>query len=99
VFRTWGDIAYLAATVGAVAFVAMYCVLARWWRSASGRFIMTLSSVMTSGFLFGMIYKIFGPFKGAATVGSVFYTVLAAVIWAAVIGLARIQIKNRVRAR
>lgn len=90
-----GDIGFVGAAAGAVAFLVTYTVSTPWWRKPPGRFLWLFGAIVTVILVLATIVKFFGTLPGLPILRAVLYLALAAAIWGAVIALIRVQILKR----
>jgi hypothetical protein len=91
-----GDFLAVLAFAGTVLFVILYAILAPWWRSAHGRNVMLLTSVI--GLAFGLatgtiLFGLEWPFR--STIRAIIYGLIAVAIWWRIALLIKDQISGR----
>lgn len=96
---TLGDIGFVGAALGAVAFVITYSFFSPWWRHPAGRYIWMFSAVITVIMVLASVSMMFGPFPLLNYLRGFLFAALAAVIWGAEIALIRIQVWKKIRAK
>jgi hypothetical protein len=97
--RLIGNALIVLSAIEALAFVAMYSVVARWWRSEVGRNIMALMGVIAAVLVLSTIRIIFGDNSWFAWLRLGVFAgvpvVLARRLWL----LWRVQVRDRLVAR
>lgn len=93
--RIIGTIIYYSLTLGALAFVALYGLLAPWWRSPVGRHMMAFMVVLAGILLYGSIV----PLLGLSPVQRLWsrvvaFTLFSAVVWWRVWLVVALQVEN-----
>ena len=87
-----GDAGYLAGAVGAVMFVVLYLILARFWESESGWHIFSFMTTVALILIHSSIGVYFPNYPGRDVVRAFLYPVLAAIIFWRVAILIRVQV-------
>lgn len=97
VLKWFGDWGFIASTVGAIVFLVIYSVVARWWRTWWGRQIFSFMAVIGGSLIFGAVRLVFGDYPGINYVRPIAFVSLAGVIWWLVGVLVYYQIIRRGR--
>lgn len=92
--KVMGDYAFMLSSVGSIIFLILYSVIARWWRTFTGRFIFTFMAVISALILLAAIRLWFGPYPGVTFIRPIALIALAAIIWALVIMLVARQVRG-----
>ena len=93
-----GDAGYLAGAVGAVLFVVLYLILARFWESEAGWHIFSFMTTVAMILIHSSIGVYFPNYPGRDVVRAILYPVLAAIIFWRVVILVRVQLLSQLRA-
>ena len=93
--KTIGDLSFVGSTVGSVAFLVLYSLLARWWRSWIGRLVFSFMAVLALTFIFIASVIVFGRYPAVDVIRPLIYLALMCVIWWFVAMLVKAQIYKR----
>jgi len=94
-----GRILLVASFLGGLAFVVIYTVTARWWKSAVGRTWMAFVGAETVLLGTGVWMLAFGDSPARRLIGLAAFGLFTVTSWWRAITLLRVQLRNRASAR
>lgn len=89
----------VAATLGALAFIVLYTVLANWWQTKAGRHLFALTLGLFALGSLSILRRVVGEWEYYDVMVTVIYGVLAWELWRRVLLLFQAQLPHRKKTR